>query len=367
MLSVAQQPVIRLATGIELLAGPNDMPLLYVRARNSYLRLSKAGAAFIRLLQSRGEIAQAELRQSDSLIADATPQQLTQFLQQLQDAGALANDGNNNASAPSLFKRIGRHVSLRPRFELPLWRPNRPLCNKALNVVQARFAGGLKRVIVLSLLCSLAIVTYTTLSLRPSLNTTGLPALLIVTLLLLHTAGHEMAHALVSSYYGVKVRELGVALLYYFMPVAYTDRTDAYRLRHFRSRAYIALAGPAFDLLVTASSAVIANVASGQIAMTFRALMWLQLAGFVTTLNPLLPGDGCHALEAWCGALNFRGRAFTLFWRRLTWRALPPHLQGLTTRQQVWHFGYAALSSLYVLLMAWGVLSFAVIRATTVP
>jgi putative peptide zinc metalloprotease protein len=137
--------------------------------------------------------------------------------------------------------------------------------------------------------------------------------------LLLHAIIHELSHALVGSYYGVKIREFGIALLYYFLPVAYTDRTDAYRLRDFNSRAAIAMAGPMFDLYGAGISAAASCLTSGTAAVNFRLLMWMQVITFISNLNPLMPGDGYHVLEAWFGALNFRRRAFSLLFRRLSW------------------------------------------------
>lgn len=365
---ITQQP-IRLATGVEMLTGPNDIPLLYVGARKSYLRLSATGAALIQRLQEQGAMTQPELLAglSESSQNIAANTEITHFFQQLFEAGVLEIEGQVATPQVSLSKRIRQRITARPRLELPLWRPDRVLFAQALQTLHARAGHWLSKFIGLSFALAIVAITYAAIAPQTAGHINVQTALFSLGLLLLHTAGHEMAHALVSSYYGIKVREFGVALLYYFIPVAYTDRTDAYRLREFRARAYIAFAGPAFDLFATAASAVIASTTSGRIANVFQTLMWVQLAGFLSNLNPLLPGDAYHIAEAWCGALNFRGRAFTLFWRRLTWRGLPPHLQRLTAREQWFHFGYAALSSLYVLSLAWGALHFVMIRLTLPP
>jgi putative peptide zinc metalloprotease protein len=150
----------------------------------------------------------------------------------------------------------------------------------------------------------------------------------------------------------VKIREFGIALLYYFLPVAYTDRTDAYRLRDFNSRAAIAMAGPMFDLYGAGISAAASCLTSGTAAVNFRLLMWMQVITFISNLNPLMPGDGYHVLEAWFGALNFRRRAFSLLFRRLSFRELPPNLQGLDAGQQFGHLAYAVAALAYTLLLA---------------
>jgi len=177
--------------------------------------------------------------------------------------------------------------------------------------------------------------------------------------LVLHMAAHEAAHALVTFYYGVKVRELGIELLYYFLPVGYTDRTDSYRLADFRSRAAIALAGPIFDLIAAGATAVAAALTAGAfsnearlLSSQLQTLMVMQVMIAFADLNPLLPSDGYRALEAWFGHLNFQQRAFTLLFRRVTFRALPAHLRGLTARQQRRYLAFAVSSIAYVAILA---------------
>lgn len=358
--------LIRLAASVELLTGPNDIPLVYVGERKSYLRLSEAGAALIRVLRERGVLTRQELLQliNETLPSPSgqAPHVVSQFLQQLNEAGVLELDGENAITSLSIASRIAQKITARPRLELPLWRPDRALLAATLQTIQARTGQWLGKGIGLLLFIGAIVITYEAIAPRSGQHISIRSALFILGILLLQTMGHEMSHALVSSYYGVKVREIGVALLYYFIPVAYTDRTDAYRLRDFRARANIALAGPVFDFCATALSAVIASTTSGPVSATFQTLMWVQLAGFISNLNPLMPGDACHILEAWRGMLNFRGRAFTLFWRRLTFRSLPPHLQRLTTREQWFHFGYAALASLYVITLAVSAFHFVALR-----
>jgi putative peptide zinc metalloprotease protein len=352
--------LFRLAAGVELLSGPDEMPLLYVSEQKSYLRLSAAGAMVIRLLRQRCAMPLSELVRSLTGQAEDIEmrRQVIEFMRQLDQAGALEADAAQQSAPASPLRRLARRVAAKPRLELALWHPDRPLAARLLGHIQTRLGHLLGKLIALLILLAVISVTYVAITPLSAHDFSRASWLLICVLLALHTIGHELAHALVSSYYGIKVREMGVALLYYFIPVAYTDRTDAYRLRHFRQRAYIALSGLVFDLLATGLSALIAGATSGWLGTSFQMLMWGQLAGLISNLNPLLPGDACHALEAWFGALNFRRRAFTLFWRRLARRELPPYLQSLTLRQQVFHFAYAALASAYVLLLAWLSLGF---------
>ena len=65
---------------------------------------------------------------------------------------------------------------------------------------------------------------------------------------LLAVAAHELGHAVVCRALGVPVREAGVMLWGWFLPLVYVDCTDMYRLPARRLRVMVALAGPYVDL-----------------------------------------------------------------------------------------------------------------------
>jgi putative peptide zinc metalloprotease protein len=349
---------VRLAPGVEYLAGPNDTPLLYISESKTYVRLSAGGAEIVRLLTGRGALTAEEISETLARKYQAggaeIDRRLGNFLRQLGDAGALADqDGaTGHPQARPWFWRAARSVVAKPRLKLFSCRFERAIAEGAVASLKARAGGVLGKIAGLGALLALAVVGLAVPRAGVTFGQAQVSLPFIVGGLLLHAVFHELSHALVGSYYGVKVREIGVALLYYFLPVAYTDRTDAYRLRDFDSRAAIALAGPMLDLYATAISAAASRLAGGAAAANFRLLMWLQLGALLSNLNPLMPGDGYHVLEAWLGALNFRRRAFSLLFRRLTFRALPPNLQGLRTEQQLGHIAYAVAALGYTSLLA---------------
>jgi putative peptide zinc metalloprotease protein len=166
-------------------------------------------------------------------------------------------------------------------------------------------------------------------------------------LLTLHMVIHEISHVLASSYYGVRIRELGIGLLYLFVPVAYTDLTDGYRLQSSLQRACIALAGPAFDIAAAGLSALAGFSATGATSATLNTLFYSQIFLFLANINPLLPSDGYHVVEVLTGHLNFRRRAFTLLLRRVMFRPLPLHLRNLTVKQEIFYCLYASVSVLF--------------------
>ena len=344
----------RLAAGVELLAGPNGLPLLYVGERQSYLRVSDLGAEIVSLITRHPALTHRDL--SQALAArypgslDEVQRQVTQFLRQLDEAGVFESGGARTPDGQgSGIGQLLRRAARCPRAKFAVWRPDRPLVAGLTLAVRGRLikaaAAAWALVTVIAVGCALT-------RFGRGIDYQFISWPLVLGSLALHTAGHELSHALVSSSFGVKIRELGVALLYYFIPSAYVDRTDAYRLRQFKPRAYIALAGPAFDLSAAGLSALLALTNSGMVSASFHLLMLAQLIFCFSNLNPLMPSDGYHALEAGFGALNFRQRAFSLLFRSVTGRELPPHLRALTARQQTLHMIYAVVSSIYLFLLA---------------
>jgi putative peptide zinc metalloprotease protein len=165
--------------------------------------------------------------------------------------------------------------------------------------------------------------------------------------ILLHGSLHECSHALASSWGGVKIRGAGVALLYWVIPVLYVDRTDSYRLADRNSRIGIALAGPVFDAAGCGIAGML-SIIGGTVGTSFAWLSFFQALIFLSNINPLLPSDGYHALEAASGELNVRGRAMQLLLGHLGVRRLPPHLANLSARKKVLYMAYGFAAFVYV-------------------
>lgn len=345
--------LLRLASGVELLQGPSDLPLLHVSSHRRYVRLSFLGAEIIGLLTARPDVTRDDISQALSTRYPGNQTEIQnhvdQFLRQLDDAGVLETDKEEPQTG---FRQLLRKVLELPRLQIALWRPDRPLASGLITAVRAKASRLIGVLVGLSVLFAIIAVGFSINQQGISIDYGSVSWPVVLALLIVHTSSHEMSHALVSSYYNVRVREFGIGLLYYFIPTAYTDRTDAYRLRRFTERAWIALAGPIFDLSAAGLSAVIAYSSGGPTRATFHLLMLIQLGVCVSNLNPLLPTDGYHVLEAKFGGLNFRGRAFTLLVRMITGKDVPPHLRSLTVGKKVFHLGYAVVASIYIGLLA---------------
>ena len=344
---------LRLASGVELLQGPNDLPLLHVSGRRTYVRLSFLAAEMIGLLTAGRGLTHGDISQTLSTRYPGSQteiqHQVDQFLKQLDDAGVLETEKEEHRG---VFRQLVHKLLQRPRLQIALWRPNRPLASGLVTAIREKAHRPMSLLVGLSLFFAIVAAGFAINKMGTTIDYGSISMPLVLALLIVHTSSHELSHALASSYYNIRVREFGIGLLYYFIPAAYTDRTDAYRLRHFSERAWIAMAGPIFDLSAAGLSAVIAYSSGGSTRATFHLLMLIQLWICFSNLNPLLPTDGYHVLEAKFGALNFRRRAFTLLFRLITWRDVPPQLRNLTLDKRIFHLSYAVVSSVYIGLLA---------------
>ncbi len=353
--SVVPPGTITVVEGLELLRGMNDIPLLYIGARQQYVRLSPLGFEVVQiLLNASAPLSVADLEQvlqaSYPGRGEEIHRKLADFLAQLHRSGGIILPEVPPADA--LPDRVIRTVARRPMLRLALWRPQLP---PAYRLVQhcRKLSGDVFQTLI-ALWLMLAAFTAGMAAVRLGTNLAGgaINWLIVMALFALHLVLHEMSHTLVSSYYGVRVRELGIALLYYIFPVAYTDRTDAYRLRDPRQRIRISLAGPAFDISGASISGLLALTTTGWLSATAHALSLIQLLTFFSNLNPLMPSDGYHALEAAFGELNFRQRTFFLLWHCITLRPLPAYLRDIAPRQKWFYLCYALLMLGYILMLA---------------
>jgi putative peptide zinc metalloprotease protein len=152
----------------------------------------------------------------------------------------------------------------------------------------------------------------------------------------------------------VPVRAAGVALLFWLVPVAYVDRTDAYQIRGRGGRVALAVAGPLLDGAVMGVTAVAAVV--WPTAATAHLLVF-QVFTLILNVNPLLPSDGYVAIEAATGLVDPRGRAYALLRCRLRRRPLPAHVAAMSPAARRAHLVYGVLCALYVLVIGWAVAS----------
>lgn len=124
---------------------------------------------------------------------------------------------------------------------------------------------------------------------------------------------HELGHAYQATARGLRVPVMGVAF-FAFLPLLYTDITDAWRLRRRRDRVLVDLGG----ILVELTIAVYATLAwcflpdgsSRTIAFAIASSSWV-LSLFVN-LNPFMRFDGYYLLSDSLGIQNLQNRSFAL-------------------------------------------------------
>lgn len=176
---------------------------------------------------------------------------------------------------------------------------------------------------------------------------------LLYPLMFAQIAFHELSHALVCQYLRAPVREAGVGLMLYVMPVGYVDRTDAYRVRDRKSRAFIALAGPVNDQLWFGVTGIIAITNQGTELGNF-AFTYLIFQAFLTLMNfnPVSPSDGYHMVSALSGAVNFRGQALSYLTHLVLRLPLSPELARIPKQRRRWFVLYAVGCVLFFLVLA---------------
>lgn len=329
----------------------DDIPLIFDPVTGNYHRITRAGEVVLTYLdgtRTREELV-AFFSRADTTRTDALARQIDNFLSTLSKSGLL--EGSDLPDKPGAGGRV-RTSMVMPRIVLTRSLP-RVLAPMA-TALQAVPATLLVLIAALGAIAGYTFGFHTLLASMPPLQGLGGPAFLIATcVMLLYVLLHETAHALVAQMLGTPVRGLGVALLFYFMPVAYVDRTDAYRVRDRGGRVVLALAGILSDGWFCALSGAVALNSEGLLKETAAYLLGIQLFMLVINLNPLMPSDGYTALEAATGLTNARGRAFAVLRHTARRQELPAHLANLSASARRGYMAYGLFSLAYACFLAY--------------
>jgi hypothetical protein len=141
---------------------------------------------------------------------------------------------------------------------------------------------------------------------------------------------HELAHALVCKYYGLRVGQCGFVLIAGILPGAFVDTSSVYTLSDRRQRLKVSAAGPALNIIVagcTGLGLLFSPVGSNLELALMLGLVFSLLLGLYC-LYPLGRDDGYFMLCDWLGEPNLRGRAFSYILYRLRRQPYPTHMQG---------------------------------------
>jgi putative peptide zinc metalloprotease protein len=349
---------LKLRDELEVIRGMDDIPLIYDPVTGSYHRITPAGEMVLSLLdgtRTKHDVLKF-FADHNPARAETVRRQVDVFLTGLESSGLLTGSQLPPRS-PRMDQRV-RTSRLMPRVVLTRSLPVilEPVA-RLLRLLPARLLVG---VAALGAIVGFGVGFHTLFTGVPPLTQIVGPAFLVATVLqLVVVLLHEMAHALVAQVLKTPVRGLGVALLFYFMPVAYVDRTDAYRLRERSGRVTLAMAGIMSDGWWCGITGLVALSTTGFVQHVAAFLLGIQLVGLVINLNPLLPSDGYTALEVMTGSVDARGRSLGLLKHTILRRELPPHLATLPGRAKLAYAAYGAISIAYVCFLA-----FSVIRVT---
>lgn len=335
-----------LGEGVELLIGANEEPMLFDKHNGKYIRLSKVGLEIFNLMDgtNTGQDIVNQL-EKDYANYGNFPEIVYMFFSSLRKANVL----NIKPLPEHQVKRAIRRAADKPMLRLPLAKSLNKSTEALLHLYYSIPKMLQKITFYILFFCAISSFMMLNMTGGWQIDWPSIHWILLVCAIAFHLIIHEMAHALVTKAYGITIREAGVALLYYFIPVAYVDRTDTYRLKSKKSRIHIALAGPYSDLLACGLWAAVSMLApQGTISETAHLISFLQIMFVLSNLNLLLPTDGYHAVEAAAGELSLRKRALTYLLHVSTLRKPPAYLQHVAKNRKIIYVTYSLVSLTYL-------------------
>ena len=370
--STPTSPIPRLRRGVSLIVGMDNQPMLFDSDSGKYHRLGAAAAFIVNQFDGVRSLPTIieELPQD---IDEAGARRITGLVDNLREKSLLVGSEPAPAAsavpaAPARTRRVrGRHTAQprqarhlkveKPRRSGGWWLPRIIIARKYHRIVapivtllQRLPARALSWVFLALAVCGYAAGAMALSSLAGGPRPGALVLITAVAIQLVSILLHESWHAIVAGYLGTPIRGLGVALMFWAIPIAYVDRTDSYRVRSRRGLTMLALAGIFSDGVVCGLEAAIAWASTGTVRQVALTLCAFQLTMLVTNLNPLTQSDGVAAVEAATGSVNLRGRSMFVLRCVLTRQPLPPGLAVMRPAVRWGYFIYGLACSLLGLL-----------------
>ncbi|WP_314210721.1 PqqD family protein [uncultured Actinomyces sp.] len=370
--STPTSPIPRLRRGVSLIVGMDNQPMLFDSDSGKYHRLGAAAAFIVNQFDGVRSLPTIieELPQD---IDEAGARRITGLVDNLREKSLLvgsepAPPASAVPAAPARTRRVrGRHTAQprqarhlkveKPRRSGGWWLPRIIIARKYHRIVapivtllQRLPARALSWVFLALAVCGYAAGAMALSSLAGGPRPGALVLIMAVAIQLVSILLHESWHAIVAGYLGTPIRGLGVALMFWAIPIAYVDRTDSYRVRSRRGLTMLALAGIFSDGVVCGLEAAVAWASSGTARQVALTLCAFQLTMLITNLNPLTQSDGVAAVEAATGSVNLRGRSMFVLRRVLSRQPLPPALAVMRPAVRWGYFVYGLLCSLLGLL-----------------
>ena len=368
-MSSETSPIPRLRRGVSLIVGMDDQPMLFDSDSGKYHRLGAAAAFIVGQFDGVRSLPTI-IEQLPQDIDEAGARRITSLVGNLREKSLLAGSEPTptTPAAPARVRRShGRHTAQprqprhlkveQPRRSGGWWLPRIIIARKyhlvvapIVTLLQHLPARALGWVFLALAACgyTAGVMALTALAGGPRPSATVVAT--AVAIQLVSILAHESWHAIVAGYLGTPIRGLGVALMFWVIPIAYVDRTDSYRVRSRLGLTMLALAGIFSDGVVCGLEAGVAWASTGMVRQVALTLCAFQLTMLVTNLNPLTQSDGVAAAEAATGSVNLRGRSMLVLRCVVTRRPLPPALAGMRLAVRWGYFAYGLLCALLGLL-----------------
>lgn len=338
----------KLHSDVEMITGMDGAALLYDSRSKKYTRVGTTASKIISLAAELPEDTTIEdlveiLAKQNSTTAEAVWTKTGPLFEDLDARGCLID-----SEAPDGDAQSGEGFQLIRRYPM-VQNPARLLgpINRVFVSIPSAVCAVAAGVLLLAAVISLA-------TWLPSVWDDGLGRdtfIAAAVALIFTTAIHEAAHAALMVRYGTPPREAGVGMLFGFLPIAYVDRSDTYRIVERRRRVLVSLAGPLSDLFLAGCAAFAARFATGSEQQFLSSLAILLSFVFIVNLNPILPTDGAHALEAATGQLNVHSKAFTYVFGRFVRSRAHQRLKQEPRRTRAWYVIVVLLSTGWLLLI----------------
>ncbi|MFN0122084.1 MAG: efflux RND transporter periplasmic adaptor subunit [Blastocatellia bacterium] len=175
-----------------------------------------------------------------------------------------------------------------------------------------------------------------------------LAALLVVT-------SHEFAHGLTCKAFGGRATEVGVLLVYYFMPALYCNVSGIHLIEKRSRRLWVIAAGVYWQLLVGAVSLLLWFFIAPHTWLADLAFIVFfgSVLNLVFNANPLIKLDGYYFLSQWLRMPNLMDRS-RAWWRGLFRRLFTGtrnEAAAQTWREQATYATFGLFSLLYTIIL----------------
>lgn len=225
----------------------------------------------------------------------------------------------NGAGAPAgIAARFAAFADKAMFFRVPLFRPQKFL-DAAMPLVRPLMGrtGGLS--FVLAGMLALYLVSrqwdafLASLPASPSVADAAMIALALAFV----KCVHELGHAFFAARHGVRVPVMGVAVMV-FLPVLYTDTSEAWRLPDPRRRMWIDAGGVIAEMALAVLATLLWILAEDgpfrTACFSVAAISWV--GSLAINLNPFMRFDGYYLLSGLLGTENLQPRSFAFArWR----------------------------------------------------